>query len=101
MSLCVVNQELERAPGVVAAARFVAAATAVFVVTSPLASWKTTTFGGRTPVPKVCSVFWLVSYADFPGIEKLWYQRFETFPAAKPPKRVRTIHTEITSQRCR
>ena len=60
IGLCVVNQELERAPGIVAAARFIAAAIAAVFVASP-SVWKTTTFGGRTPVPNVCSVFWLVS----------------------------------------
>ena len=55
-----VNQELVRAPGEVAAARSIAAAIPSVFVTSPLA-WKTTTFGGRTPVPNVRSVFWLVS----------------------------------------
>ena len=49
-----------RDPGVVAAARSIAAAIPAVFVTSPLA-WKTTTFGGRTPVPNVCSVRWLVS----------------------------------------
>jgi hypothetical protein len=51
------------------------------LVASPLV-WKTTTFGGRTPVPNVFSVRWFASYADLPGIEKLWYHRFETCPAA-------------------
>src|SRR5262249_48234050 len=39
--------------------------------------------------------------ADLPGIEKLWYQRLETFPAAKPPKMVRTTQTPMTSMRWR
>ncbi len=62
------------APGVAAAARFIAASIAALFVASPDV-WKTTTFGGRMPVPKVFSVRWFASYADLPGIEKLWNQR--------------------------
>ena len=54
-----------------------------------------------TPTPKAFSVRWLASYAGLAGTEKLWYQRFETFPAAKPPKIVSTIQTAMTGQRCR
>src|SRR2546425_881923 len=34
-------------------------------------------------------------------MEKLWYQREESLPAATPPNSVRTIQTPITGQRCR
>jgi hypothetical protein len=61
--------------------------------------WKTTTFGGRTPVPNVLSVRWFASYADLPGIEKLWYQRLWTCPAAKAPKSVRAIQAPMTFHR--
>ena len=47
-------------PGVVAAARCIAARIASLFVASPLV-WKTTTFGGRTPVPNACSVRWFAS----------------------------------------
>ena len=67
-------------------------------VASPLV-WKTTTSGGRTPLPNAFSVRWFASYADLPGIEKLWYQRFETWPAAKPPKSVRTTQTTMMARR--
>src|SRR5262245_34895858 len=97
---CVEKNELVRAPGIVAAARSIASAIARLFVASP-SVWKTTTFGGRTPVPKAFSVRWFASYADLPGIEKLWYQRFETSPAAYAPNTVRTIHVPMTSQRCR
>src|SRR5215831_12727063 len=105
MRLCVEKYELVRAVcpstwGTAAAARFMAALIAALFVASPLV-WKTTTFGGRTPVPKAFSVRWLASYADLPGIEKLWYQRFETWPAAYAPKMVSTIQTPITIQRRR
>src|SRR4051812_15101542 len=79
--------ELVSAPGFAFAARCIAARIGALRVTSPPV-WKTTTFGGRRPEPKSFSVRWLASYADLPGIEKLWYQRFETAPAAKAPKRV-------------
>ena len=79
--LPVEKYELVRAPGIVAAARCIASLIASLLVASPLV-WKTTTFGGRTPVPKLFSVRWFASYADLPGIEKLWYHRFETCPAA-------------------
>src|SRR5438067_5246247 len=90
--------ELVSAPGSTPAARCIAALIAALVVASPFV-WNTTTFGGRTPVPNVFSVRWFASYADLPGIEKLWYHRFETFPAAKPPKSVRTIHAAMIGQR--
>ena len=35
------------------------------------------------------------------GIEKLWFQRVDTFPAAKPPKTTRTSQQPITAQRYR
>ena len=98
MRSCVEKYELVREPGIAAAARCIAAAIAELFVASPLV-WKTTTSGGRTPVPNAFSVRWFASYADLPGIEKLWYQRFETWPAANPPKSVRTIQTAITFQR--
>src|SRR5690348_12615569 len=66
----------------------------------PLA-WKTTTLGGRMPVLNASNVRWFASYACLPGIEKLWYQRFETWPAAKPPKRVRTSQAPMIHQRRR
>ena len=34
-------------------------------------------------MPNVFSVRWFASYADLPGIEKLWYQRFETCPGGE------------------
>ena len=57
---CVEKYELVRAPGITAAARCIAAAIAPLFVTSP-AVWKTTTSGGRTPVPNVFSVRWFAS----------------------------------------
>jgi hypothetical protein len=98
--LCVENQELVREPGAVAAARAIACLIASLFVASPFVC-STTTFGGRTPVPNACSVRWFASYADLPGIEKLWNQRYETRPAEYPPKRVRTIQAPITYQRRR
>src|SRR5487761_570578 len=86
--------ELVNAPGDAPAARCMAALIAALFVASPFV-WKTTTFGGRTPMPNSFSVRWFASYADLPGIEKLWYHRFETRPAAKPPKSVRTIQTPM------
>jgi hypothetical protein len=47
--------ELVRAPGIVAAARPIALLIAALLVASPPV-WKTTTFGGRTPVPNAFSV---------------------------------------------
>jgi hypothetical protein len=44
----------------VAAARFIAAAIAALFVASP-SVWKTTTFGGRMPVPNAFSVRWFAS----------------------------------------
>src|SRR5919204_1457916 len=100
ISSCVEKYELVSAPGIVAAARCIACRIAGLLVASP-AVWKTTTLGGRTPTPKVFSVRWLASYAGLPGIEKLWYQRLESFPAATPPSSVSRIQTPITAQRCR
>src|SRR5579884_4019759 len=100
MGLPVENHELERAPGRTAAARCIAAFTASLFEASPLV-WKTTTSGGRTPVPNRSNVRWFASYADLPGIEKLWNQRFDTWPAAKPPNRVSAIQIPITHQRRR
>ena len=98
ISLPVEKNELVRAPGVALAARCIAWRTASLFVASPRL-WKTTTFGGRTPTPKAWSVRWFASYADFPGIEKLWYHRFDTWPAANPPKRVKTSQIPITVHR--
>ena len=97
---CVEKYELVRPLGTAAAARAMAASIARLFVASPLV-WKTTTSGGRTPVPKAFSVRWFASYADLPGIEKLWYQRFETCPAANPPKSVRAIQAAMNFQRFR
>ena len=47
-------------PGAVFWARRIAALIAALRVASPLV-WKTTVLGGRTPMPNVFSVFWLVS----------------------------------------
>jgi hypothetical protein len=60
MRSCVEKYELVLAPGIVAAARRIAAAIAALFVTSP-SEWKTTTFGGRTPVPNAFSVRWFAS----------------------------------------
>ena len=90
--------ELVRAPGIVPAARCIACLIASLFVASPLV-WKTTTSGGRTPLPNAFSVRWFASYADLPGIEKLWYQRFDTWPAANPPKSVRTTQTTMMARR--
>src|ERR687887_1385730 len=98
--LWVEKYELLSAPGMVAAARFIARSIAALFVASP-SVWKTTTFGGRTPTPKAFSVRWLASYAGLPGIEKLWYQRLESLPAATPPSSVSTIQIPITAQRWR
>ena len=100
MGSCVEKYELVRERGIAAAARAIAASIAELFVASP-AVWKTTTSGGRTPVPNVFSVRWFASYADLPGIEKLWYQRFETWPAANAPKSVRAIQAAMTFHRCR
>src|ERR671935_417944 len=100
MELCVEKYELVSAPGIVAAARFIARSIAALFVASP-SVWKTTTFGGRTPTPNAFSVRWLASYADLPGIEKLWYQRLESLPAATPPSSVSTTQIPITHQRGR
>src|SRR5919206_2584832 len=95
---CVEKYELVSAPGIVAAARRIARSIAALFVASPPV-WKTTTFGGRTPTPSALSVRWLASYAGLPGIEKLWYQREESLPAATPPITVSTIQRPITGQR--
>src|SRR5919204_2464726 len=97
---CVEKYELVSAPGIVAAARCIACRIAALLVASP-AVWKTTTLGGRTPTPNVFSALWLASYAGLPGIEKLWYQRLDSLPAATPPSSVSTIQTPITAQRWR
>jgi hypothetical protein len=68
-------------------------------VTSTDGEWKTTTFGGRTPTPKVFNVRWLASYAGFPGIASLWYHLVDSFPAATPPSNVSSTHTTITGHR--
>ena len=57
---CVEKYELVREPGTAAAARRIAAAIAALFVASP-AVWKTTTSGGRTPVPNSFSVRWFAS----------------------------------------
>src|ERR671938_11461 len=100
IELCVEKYELVSAPGIVFAARCIACWIAALSVASP-AVWKTTTLGGRTPTPNVFSALWLASYAGLPGIEKLWYQRLESLPAATPPISVSTIQAPITAQRCR
>src|SRR6185503_10007390 len=100
IELPVEKYELDRDPGDSLDARIIACLIASLFVASPLV-WNTTTFGGRIPVWKVRNVRWSDSYADLPGIEKLWNQRFDTWPAAKPPKRVRTIQAPITYQRLR
>jgi hypothetical protein len=60
MRSCVEKYELVREPGSTAAARFIAASIAPLFVASP-AVWKTTTSGGRTPVPNALSVRWFAS----------------------------------------
>src|SRR5215470_16695507 len=87
-------------PGCVFWARSIACRIAALFVTSPV-EVNTTVFGGLTPTPKVLRVFWLVSYADLPGIEKLWYQRLESLPAENAPITVRTIQIAMTHQRRR
>src|ERR687886_467122 len=87
-------------PGIAFAARSVAALIAWLFVASPLV-WKTTTLGGRTPTPNVCSVRWLASYAELPGIENDWYQRLDSCPAETPPLSVRTAQTPMTVHRRR
>ncbi len=62
-SLPVEKYELVRAPGLVFAARSIAAGIASLLVASPVV-WNTTTFGGRSPVPKRSMVRWLASYAE-------------------------------------
>jgi hypothetical protein len=52
--------ELVRECGTAAAARRIAAAIAALFVASPEV-WKTTTFGGRMPVPNALSVRWFAS----------------------------------------
>ena len=44
--------------------------------------------GLRAPAPRAASVRWLASYAGLPGTARLWYQRVDTWPAAKAPNRV-------------
>ena len=56
---------------------------------------------GPSGVGSAFRVRWLASYAGLPGTERLWYQRVDTFPAAKPPKIVRMSQRPITGQRCR
>src|SRR5919198_1236780 len=96
--LPVEKYELVGVPELAFATRSVAPRIASLLVASPVV-WKTTTFGGRTPTPNLCSARWLVSYAERPGIEKLWNQRFETCWAEKAPKRVSTTQTPMTARR--
>ena len=58
--LPVEKNELVRAPRFALTTRSAAAFTAALVVASPFA-WKTTTLGGRWPVPKSLNVRWLAS----------------------------------------
>ena len=60
IGLWVEKYELVNAPGTVATARCIACSIAGLFLASP-SVWKTTTFGGRTPTPKACSVRWLAS----------------------------------------
>ena len=60
MRLPVEKYELVRAPGMVAAARWIACSMDGFFVASPLV-WKTTTSGARTPAPRSFSVRWPAS----------------------------------------
>src|SRR5205085_7632468 len=69
-------------------------------VAAPLV-WKPTTVGGRIPVPYRSSVRLFASYAEYPGIENDWNQRFETCVAAKPPKSVSASQVPMTYQRYR
>src|SRR6476620_6424156 len=98
MGLFVEKNELVSAPGFALTTRATAARTAGLFVTSTVREWNTTTFGGRTPTPKSLNVRWPASYAGFPGIARLWYQRVESFPAATPPISVSTTQTTITGQ---
>src|SRR5436190_15917641 len=100
MSLCVRKYELTRAPGDFAAALFIACSIAKLFLASPIVL-KTTTVGGRIPVPNSLNVFWFVSYAGLPGIEKLWNQRLLTWLAANIPKSVSANQAKITARRCR
>ena len=61
IGLPVEKYELVSAPGFAFATRAIAARTAALLVTSTLAEWKTTTFGGRWPAPSAFSVRWLPS----------------------------------------
>ena len=58
--LCVEKYELVRAFGFALETRDIAALIASFVVASPFV-WKTTTFGGRTPVSNAFNSRWLAS----------------------------------------
>src|SRR5207248_5297044 len=98
--LPVEKKELVRAPGFACAARSIAARIGPLLVASPEV-WKTTTFGGRMPVPNCFSVRWFASYAEYPGIENDWNQRFDTLPAAYPPNSVSTSQIPMTGQRSR
>jgi hypothetical protein len=60
MRSCVEKYELVRECGTAAAARCIAASIAALFVASPVVR-KTTTFGGRIPVPNVFSVRWFAS----------------------------------------
>ena len=53
------------------------------------------------PGPESFSVRWFVSYAELPGIEKLWNQRLLTWLAANMPKSVSASHAKITARRWR
>jgi hypothetical protein len=61
IALPVEKYELVNAPGFALTTRAIAARTSGLLVTSTLAEWKTTTFGGRTPTPNALKVRWLPS----------------------------------------
>src|SRR5207248_1475934 len=94
------QKEETREPSLTLAAAAIAFLIPAASVTLP-ALWNTATSGACSPVPKVLSVLWFASYAEYPGIEKLSNQRLETWPAEKPPNRVSTTQAPITARRRR
>src|SRR6185436_3008071 len=100
MSLPVVKYELVRKSGNFAATVANACFTPGVFVTSPFLTLSRAMCGGCSPEPKIFSVRWLVSYAEYPGIENCSSQRFETWFAAKAPRSVRAIHRLKMGFRC-
>jgi len=99
-SLPVEKYELVREPGLADRAASTARWIPRSFVTSP-AEWNTRTTGGASPFPKVCRIFWFVSYAEKPGIENWSYQRFDIFCAPKTPNAVSRTQAPTMNHRRR